>query len=77
MNFTRFSLHRTFPDLRYSYVTEPAKVDHVNSNYTELYFRNTYLPFRMQYTISISYRGKPIKLCSIDEGIFVVVEIAI
>ena len=42
------------------YVTEPAKVDHVNANYTELYFRNMYLSFRMQYPISISYRGKPI-----------------
>ena len=53
-------------------VTGPAKINHVSTNYTELYFRK-YLPFRMQYSISVSCRRKPIKFCSSDEDFVAVV----
>ena len=54
------------------YVTRPVIIEHVSTNYIELYFCQ-YLPFRMWYSISVSCRRKPIKFCSSDKDFVAVV----
>ena len=49
----------------YTFVTGPAKINHVSTNYTKLYFRQ-YLQLWIWYPISVNFRIKPIKFCSSD-----------
>ena len=49
------------------YVTGPANIDHVNTNYTELYFVNIFCSECSSYLISVSFRWKPMKFCSSDQ----------
>ena len=56
-----------------TYVTGPAKINHVSANYTKLYFQQ-YLQLWMWYLISVNFTRKPIKFCSGDRDFIVFVQ---
>ena len=57
-------------------VTGPAKINHMNTNYTRLYFCY-YLQFRVYYSVSVTFIRKPIKFYSTEKTFVVLLLIVI